>query len=97
MSQLFTVNLPDGLIQAGEELESFGRDSRPDHTPVSGFAETGDQASSFQAVEEAGDIGIAGNHPAGNLAGRETFRRPAQDAQDVVLRRREVLVLDDVS
>jgi hypothetical protein len=49
------------------------------------IAATTDEAALFEAVEEAGDIGIAGDHAVRDFAAEQAFWRSPQNAQDVVL------------
>ena len=58
------------------------------------FAAARNQAALLQAVEQAGNVRVSGNHAAGDLAARKPFGRAAQDSQHVVLRRRELLALE---
>ena len=48
------------------------------------------RAALFQTVEQAGDVRIARNHAVGDFPAGQPFGRAAQDAQHVVLRRREI-------
>jgi hypothetical protein len=88
------VDFRDRLIQAGQKLEPLRR-NLPNHRPaVLGVAGARDEAALFHAVEQAGDIGIPCNHAAGDLATGEPIRGPAQNAEYVVLGRRDVLAFE---
>src|SRR6266481_5669780 len=94
--QLLAVDLLNRLIQTGQKLESLGRDLSDYCSAVLGVTETRDQATFFQAVEQARDIWIPSNHAAGNFSARQAVRRSPQNAQHVVLCRRDILRFQDL-
>jgi hypothetical protein len=55
------------FVQAGQDLESLPGHPRHHHSPVPGFAGAQDQAAFLEPIEETCDIGISGNHSAGNV------------------------------
>ena len=87
----------DGFIKAGHKLQSIRRDSSHHQSPVFGFPPTLDQSPFFQTVEKPRDIRVAGNHAAGYFPAGESRRRAPQDSENVVLRRRQLLALEDLS
>src|SRR6266436_6076386 len=89
--QLLAVDLLNRLIQTGQKLESLGSDLSNYCSAVLGVTETRDQATFFQAVEQARDIRIPSNHAAGNFSARQAVRRSPQNAEHVVLCRRDIL------
>src|ERR1700730_11010180 len=89
--QLLAVDLLDWFVQTIHKFEALGGDSCQHQSPVSAFARARNQAAFFHTVQEPRDIGVTGNHAAGNLPAREPLRRPSQDTQDVVLRLGEIL------
>jgi hypothetical protein len=98
VAQLLAVGLLERIVEAGQQLEAVGGDLGHDHSAVlCGFPRTRDQAAFDQAVEKAGDIGVASDHSAGNFAAGQAVWRPAEDAEDVVLRGRQVFGLENLS
>src|SRR6266481_4088292 len=65
--QLLSVDLLNRLIQTRQKLESLGSDLSNYGSAVLGVTKTRDQATFFQAVEQARDIWIPSNHAAGNF------------------------------
>jgi hypothetical protein len=92
--QLLAVDLLDWFVQTIHKFEALGGDPCQHQSPVSAFARPRNQAAFFHTVQEPRDIGVTGNHAAGNLPAREPLRRPSQHAQDVVLRKGQVLGLE---
>src|SRR5262245_5343195 len=84
------------LIQTGQKLESLGSDLSNYCSAVLGVTETRDQATFFHAVEQARDIWIPSNHPPGNFSARQAVRRSPQNAEHVVLCRRDILRFQDL-
>ena len=83
--QLLEVDLLDWFVQTIHKFEALGGDPCQHQSPVSAFARARNQAAFFHTVEKPRDIGITGNHAAGNLPAREPLRRPSQDTQNIVL------------
>ena len=90
------VGLADGVVEVVKEGQSRGCDADKDFTAIWILAAAADEAALFEAVEEAGDIGIAGDHAAGDLAAEQAVGRAAQDAKDVVLVRGEVVAFQEL-
>src|SRR5580704_8190939 len=82
-------------VEAGQNLEAVGSDPDHYHAAVPGFAAARNQAALFQSVKQARDVRIAGNHAGSNFAARKALWSSAQDAQHVVLRRRQILGLEN--
>jgi hypothetical protein len=87
----------DGIIQAAKKLQTFGGDASPDGSPVFGLATARDQSELFEAVKQAGDVGVPGNHSAGDFSTGQAFGRAAQDAEDVVLSGRDILGFENLN
>src|SRR5580692_11279229 len=94
VAQLLAVGLLDRFIQLAQNLESVRLDLRHNHPTVLCFPPARDQTTFFQPVQQSGDVGVSRNHAARYLAAGQAVRRPAQDAEHVVLRRRKVLGLE---
>lgn len=96
MGELFAVEFEEGGVDGGEECEAVGGDAGGDDAAVLGVAGSGEQAAGFEAVEEAGDVGIAGDHvTADGFAGHALIAGAAEDAQEVVLDVGEVVGLEE--
>ena len=95
MAQLPAMSFPYRFVKPVQEPQP--RPGNPGHhcPAVPGLAGPGDQATFFQPVEQASDVRVASNHAFGDLATREPFGRAAKDSQHVVLRRGEILSLDN--
>lgn len=75
-----------GLIERGEQLHPLASDADSDNAAIGRFARTGGETTLFQAVDEAGDVGVARDHTAADFTTGEPFlSRAAQDAESVVL------------
>ena len=86
MTQGALVQFRHDRVEIGEERLACGGDGCVNHPPVGGLSLALDQTPGFEAVEQAGQVGIAGDHPAGDfLAGDAKGRHSPQDSQDVVL------------
>src|SRR5579872_2410831 len=96
MAELSLVHVGHWPIEFPQELQSLRGDARENHAAVFGFAAPRDQRALFEAVEQAGDVGVAGDHTLGNLAARQTFGRASQDAENVVLDRGHVAGPEDL-
>jgi len=86
--ELAFVKFANGGIHFFEQFEPLVGDSRFHNAPVFLLPLACDQFAIFHAVEQAGHVGIAGDHPfADGVAWQAIRARAAQDAQDVVLGR----------
>jgi hypothetical protein len=86
MPELFPVEVLHGLIELPEELQTIGSDTSFDDASVILLPLAGDPAVSFHAIEQAGHVGVPGNHVLGDAAAGEAFGFGAtKDAEDVVL------------
>src|SRR5713101_2693056 len=92
--QLFAVDFLDWFIQASQKLESLWGNPSDNCATVFVVPRPRDQAPFLHTVEQAGHIGIPCNHAAGDLATGEPLRGPAQNAEYVVLGRRDVLAFE---
>ncbi len=74
------------LVEGGEQLQTFAGDADGDHAAVGGFAGAGGESAFFEAIGEAGDVGVAGDHAVSDLAARESVvAGSAEDTEHVVL------------
>jgi hypothetical protein len=90
MAEYRSRHAVDVGIQTAENLAAFVRDCHFHDAPVLAAADARDQAKAAQAVDEARDVRIAGDHAVGDLAARQPGRMAAaKNAQDVVLVVRE--------
>ena len=94
MGQLPAMGGGEGVLQALDEFQSGGRDGGTDDAAIGFGAAPADEAAFFEAVEQAGDIGIAGEHAVGDFSAGQALKGAAgldaaEDSQDVVLRGRE--------
>jgi hypothetical protein len=91
VTQLASMQFVHGLIQFIEQPEAFRGDAGLNDAPVFRFARASDHSAGLQAIEEAGNVRIARNEAAADFAaGQALFTGAAEDAQDIVLRAREV-------
>lgn len=96
VSELGFVHVEDGLVEVFEDLGAFGGEAGGDDAAVPGVALAGDEVAGFEAVEEAGDVGVAGDEVfADAFAGHAAVAGAAEDAEDVVLGGREVVGLEE--
>src|SRR5579863_8086360 len=87
LAPLAAVQFAHGLVEFRQQAQAFRGDTRLDHAAVLRFARASDQAAGFHTVEQAGDVRIARDQPASDLAtSQSAFSSAAQDAQNIVLR-----------
>src|SRR4051812_14858073 len=92
MAELLVVKPGDRLVEAGEELHPLPRDAGEDHAAVVLGALALDEVDLFHPVEQASDVGYLGHEAVADFVAAEALlARAAQDAQHVVLRRRDVV------
>ena len=96
VAELAVVHLADGLVKAREQIKTGGRYADENFAAVGIFAATADEGAFFKAIEKASEVGVAGDHAAGDFAAEEAFGGAAEDAEDVVLVRREVVVFEEL-
>ena len=87
---MLPVSFLHRFIKAGQQLKPFRRDSRKHRPAVLRLTAPRNQTALLEAVEQARNVRIPGNHAAGDFAAGEPFGRASQDPQHVVLRRREL-------
>src|ERR1700678_436366 len=94
LGQLGPAQVPEELdgqvlndrVHFFQQLKSSWRDLGPDHTAVVLVALLADKLESLEPGEQAGNIGLGGDHAVADSRTGEAVRlRTAQDAQDVVL------------
>jgi len=86
VAELAAMGLVNRLIKLGEEGQASFGDGGADDAAIGGLAMAGDQAAFFQAIQEAGHIGVAGNHAAGDfLASEAAGSDAAENAEDIIL------------
>jgi hypothetical protein len=96
MAQLISVQIAHRLIQPCQQSEPGRCNADKDFAAIGIFAATADEASFLEAVEETGDVRITGDHAARDLTAKKPLRRAAEDAQNVVLIRREIVFFQEL-
>jgi hypothetical protein len=97
VAELALVKLANRLIEAFQQAETRGRNARFDDATVFGLALARDQAALFHAVEEPGHIRVVRNHALADVPASKALRPGApEDAQNIVLRAREALGLQQL-
>ena len=87
--------LDEWLVQSFEELESPGRDTGADDSPVALVPLPFDELLSFEPVEKPCDVGVAGDESFGDLRARASgIAGTPQNAQHVVLRQGDAMSLE---
>ena len=91
MPQELFIGRKDWLIQTLQEPEPLDSNSRGDDPAIFGFPGPQHQTPRFQAIQEPGDIRIAGDHSTPNFAASQAGGPgPAQYSEYVILRGREL-------
>lgn len=76
----------NGTVELGEEFQPWFGDAADDDAAVLFGTLARDEAAGVEAVEEAGDVGIAGDHALADFgAGEAVGAGATEDAEDVVL------------
>jgi len=96
MAELTVVEVAHRLMEMGKQGDPGRCNADQDFAPVGIFAAAADEGAFLEAVEEAGNVGVAGDHAAGDFAAEEALGGAAQDAEDVVLIRGEVLFFEEL-
>lgn len=96
MAELATVEGADRLIELREQVKAPRCNVHKDFAAVGVLAASTDEVALFKAVEQTGNIGIAGDHPRGNLAAQKAVRGAAQNAEYVVLIRGKVVFFEEL-
>src|SRR5215469_5525381 len=97
MAELGFVQIVHRLVELLQEIQSFRGDARFDDAAIVFLALTRDPGVFFHTVEQAGHIGIAGNHALGDAATENAVGLcSAENAQNVVLRAGEATGLQEV-
>lgn len=79
-----------GTFQLRQQLQASLCNPRQDHPAILGVAAPRNQAALLEAIQKPRNIRVSGDHATGDLATSQALRRPAQDSQHVVLRRRDL-------
>src|SRR5712692_8090864 len=88
------MELLNRTVQSFERFQARRRDASRNDPPIFLFAASSHQSAAFQAIDQAGDVGVTIDHALADLAAGQPFRpRTAEDAQRVVLGRREPMLL----
>jgi hypothetical protein len=96
VGELAAVHVDNRLIEFLENAGSFGGESCGNDAAVLGVAVAGDEVAGLEAVEEAGDVGVAGDEMfADAFAGHAAVAGAAEDAKDVVLGGGEVVGFEE--
>src|ERR1035437_8471659 len=96
MAQLLAMSLPHWFIHPGQQFHPVRRDPGHHHAPIPGLPAARNQLALLQPVKHARDVRIPSDHAVANFSTRESVRCAAQDAKNVVLRRREFLRLQQL-
>lgn len=89
MAELLPMNLVNSVLHLLQQVQASPRDPGDDVAPVLAAALPDDQLCIFQAIEQTGDVGDLAYQTFRNFTSTKTGRlRPAQNPQNVVLRRR---------
>ena len=87
MAQQLFRHAGDLIVHPAEKVESGGRDLGPDHSSIAFVALLPDKLQDLHSPQETGNVRFCGDHAfADGTAGEPLRDRPAQDAEDVVLR-----------
>jgi hypothetical protein len=97
VSQLLVVDLLDRFIESRQQCKSFVRNSSQHHPPILGFTAARRESSFFQPVQQSCDVRIPRNHAVPNFTAGKSLRRSTQNAQDVILRRRQLFGFQQLS
>lgn len=92
MRELALVQFVDGLIERFQQLEPLRRNARFHDAAVLFLPLARDQNSLLHAIKKTRHVGVVRNHAFGDAAAGKPFRfGAAQNAQRVVLRRRQII------
>jgi len=90
MAELLAVYFSDRPVEFTQEPQSLRADTGEDLAAVFDLAAAGDEAPFLEAVQQACDIGIATDHALADFSTGKALGRAAQNAEYVVLGRRNV-------
>lgn len=90
MSELSPMCLLYRNIEAIQHPQAILSDPGHHHPPVMRFTRTRNQFAPLESIQQARDIRIMSDHAIRNLPARQPFPSAAEDAQNVVLGRREI-------
>ncbi len=80
------MKFEDRLVELFEELQPFLSDPNRDDASVQPFAGARHKPAGLEAVEEARNVRVAGQHPVGDFATSQALEPgPAEDPEGVVL------------
>ncbi len=97
VAELAAMELAHRLVKPLENPDAPFGNSGANDAAIRSKAFPSNKAARFQAVEDAGDVGIARDHTVANLpAGAPLRFRAAEDAHDVVLGRGQVAGLEEL-
>jgi hypothetical protein len=86
VAELSSVQFFYRSVKLSQDFQTLRGDTRLYYAAIVELAHAGNQAALFHAVEQAGHIGVVGNHAVADaLAGQTIGLGAAQDAQNVVL------------
>lgn len=91
MAQLPVMQLLNRRVEPGEKGQPGGSDPDQNAPAVLFFATAAQDAALLQAVEKTGDVRFTGNHAGGDLPAKQAIRSAAQDAEDIVRDRGQVV------
>jgi hypothetical protein len=96
MAELAAVEVAHRLMELREQCQARRRDMDEDFATVGMAAAASDDAAGLKAIEETGNIGIAGDHARGDLAAQEAIGGAPQDAEHVVLIGRKAVFFEEL-
>jgi len=97
VAELAAVELTDGPLETGEKGEPLRRNVNQNPAAVGVLAAAADEPAFLEAVEQASNVGVAADHAFGNFTTEQAFGCAAQNAKDVVLVRREIVLPEKLS
>jgi hypothetical protein len=96
MTKLAAMKVANRLIEMSKKVEPLGCNVNENLAPVGMPAAAADEAALFEAVEEAGNVRLAGDHSRGNFAAEEAIGSAAKNAEHVVLIRGQVVFFQEL-
>ena len=89
------MTLPNGFVELGEQTQAGARDARCDAATILRLTLAGDQPARFEPIQQPRDVRVFCHHPLAYFAtGGALFTSAAQDSQRVVLRLRQISLLE---
>src|SRR4051794_9962105 len=89
MAERLLVELLERLVDLGPDFERPRSNRDVDHAAIVVAALAFDQSGAFESIDQARDSRNDGDHSRGDFQDRQRPRFAAEDAEDVVLLRRQ--------